>query len=178
PKPFMVTGALSSAAGLAWLTQTDVDSTYLGSILGPMLLFALGMGLQFVSLTLMALSNVSDRESGAASGLLNTMQQVGGSLGLSILVTVFGTASRNEAKQQIPEFLSTAGPVQKALFQRTGQLPKPWGDQVLTSGISAAFVVASLFTLVGALIALFVIQVRPSDLARLQGNHKPAADRT
>ncbi|MFF1368186.1 MFS transporter [Streptomyces virginiae] len=178
PKPFMVTGALSSAAGLAWLTQTDVDSTYLGSILGPMLLFALGMGLQFVSLTLMALSNVSDRESGAASGLLNTMQQVGGSLGLSILVTVFGTASRNEAKQQIPEFLSTAGPVQKALFQRTGQLPKPWGDQVLTSGISAAFVVASLFTLVGALIALFVIQVRPSDLARLQGNHKPAVDRT
>ncbi|ARE74014.1 MFS transporter [Streptomyces sp. Sge12] len=178
PKPFMVTGALSSAAGLAWLTQIDVHSTYLGSILGPMLLFALGMGLQFVSLTLMALSNVTDRESGAASGLLNTMQQVGGSLGLSILVTVYGTASRNEAKEQVPAFLSTASPVQKAFFARTGQLPKPWGDQVLTSGITSAFVVASLFTLVGAVIALFVIQVRPSDLERLQGNHKPAADRT
>ncbi|MFE0578562.1 MFS transporter [Streptomyces sp. NPDC058874] len=177
PKPFMVGGALSSAAGLAWLTQTDVHSTYLGSILGPMLLFALGMGLQFVSLTLMALSNVPDRESGAASGLLNTMQQVGGSLGLSILVTVYGTASRNEAKELVPDFLATAGPVQKAFFERTGQLPKPWGDQVLTSGISAAFVVAALFTLVGAAIAVFVIQVRPSDLERLQGNHKPAADR-
>ncbi|MFD5618603.1 MFS transporter [Streptomyces yangpuensis] len=177
PKPFMVCGALSSAVGLAWLTQIDVDSTYLGSILGPMLFFALGMGLQFVSLTLMALSNVPDRESGAASGLLNTMQQVGGSLGLSILVTVYGTASRNEAKEQVPDFLATAGPVQRALFERTGQLPKPWGDQVLTSGISTAFVVAALFTLVGAAIALFVIQVRPSDLERLQGNHKPAADR-
>ncbi|MFF8265476.1 MFS transporter [Streptomyces virginiae] len=177
PKPFMVCGALSSAVGLAWLTQIDARSTYLGSILGPMLFFALGMGLQFVSLTLMALSNVSDRESGAASGLLNSTQQVGGSLGLSILVTVFGTASRNEAKEQVPDFLATAGPVQKAFFERTGQLPKPWGDQVLTSGISTAFVVAALFTLVGAAIALFVIQVRPSDLERLQGNHKPAAER-
>ncbi|MEV7508314.1 MFS transporter [Streptomyces sp. NPDC090085] len=178
PKPFMVCGALSSAIGLAWLTRIDVHSTYLGSILGPMLFFALGMGLQFVSLTLMALSNVTDRESGAASGLLNSMQQVGGSLGLSILVTVFGTASRNEAKAQVPDFLATAGPVQKAFFQRTGQLPKPWGDQVLTSGISTAFVVAALFTLVGAAIALFVIQVRPSDLERLKGTHVPTADRS
>ncbi|WP_327416976.1 MFS transporter [Streptomyces sp. NBC_01233] len=178
PKPFMVVGALSSAAGLAWLTQTDVHSTYLGSILGPMLLFALGMGLQFVSLTLMALSDVPDRESGAASGLLNTMQQVGGSLGLSILVTVFGTASRNEAKDQVASFLSTATPAQLASFRRTGQVPKPWSDQILTSGISAAFIVAAVFTLVGAAIALFAIQVRPSDLERLQGNHAPAADRT
>ncbi|MFD4864151.1 MFS transporter [Streptomyces sp. NPDC058412] len=178
PKPFMVGGALFSAAGLAWLTQTDVHSTYLGSILGPMLLFALGMGLQFVSLTLMALSNVPERESGAASGLLNTMQQVGGSLGLSILVTVFGTASRNEAKDQVAGFLGTATPAQRLAFRQTGQVPKPWSDQILTSGISAAFIVAAMFTLIGAAIALLVIQVRPSDLARLQGNHTPAADRT
>ncbi|MFF1409993.1 MFS transporter [Streptomyces sp. NPDC058289] len=175
PKPFMVGGSLFSAAGLAWLTQTDVHSTYLGSILGPMLLFAAGMGMQFVSLTLMALSNVPDRESGAASGLLNAMQQVGGSLGLSILVTVFGTASRNEAKDQVGSFLRTATPEQKLFFAKTKQYPKPWSDQVLTSGVSAAFVAAAVFTLVTALIALFVIQVRPSDLARLQGNHTPAA---
>ncbi|MEU9001177.1 MFS transporter [Streptomyces sp. NPDC048551] len=175
PKPFMVTGALCCAAGLAWLTQTDVHSTYLGSILGPMLVFATGMGLQFVSLTLMALSNVPDRESGAASGLLNTMQQVGGSLGLSILVTVFGTASRNEAKAQLPDFLRTSTPEQKLFVARTHQLPKPWADQVLTSGVTTAFVAAALFTLVGAAIALFVIQVRPSDLQRLRGTHFPAA---
>ncbi|MFD3830403.1 MFS transporter [Streptomyces sp. NPDC058621] len=173
PKPFMVTGSVLSAAGLAWLTQTDVHSTYLGSILGPMLLFSAGMGMQFVSLTLMALSNVPDRESGAASGLLNTMQQVGGSLGLSILVTVFGTASRHEAKEQAGSFLSTATPEQKASFVRTRQLPKPWSDQVLTSGVSAAFVAAAVFTLATALIALFVIQVRSSDLERLKGNHTP-----
>ncbi|MGW7098627.1 MFS transporter [Streptomyces sp. NPDC054838] len=175
PKPFMVGGALCTAAGLAWLTQTDVDSTYLGSILGPMLIFGIGMGMQFVSLTLMALSNVPDRESGAASGLLNTTQQVGGSLGLSILVTVFGTASRNEAHTQVPAFLATADPGQRALFLRTGRLPDPWGDQVLASGVSAAFIVGAAFALIAAVIALLVIQVRPSDLARLQGNHTPTA---
>ncbi len=175
PKPFMVAGALCASAGLAWLTQTDVDSTYLGSILGPILVFSLGMGMNFVSLTLMALSNVRDRESGAASGLLNTTQQVGGSLGLSILVTVFGTVSRNEAHDQVPAFLSQAAPAQKALFLRTGQLPDPWGDQVLTSGVSSAFIVAACFALVSAAIALLVIQVRPSDLERLKGNHAPAA---
>ncbi|WP_240801550.1 MFS transporter [Streptomyces sp. A1136] len=175
PKPFMVGGALCTAAGLAWLTQTDVHSTYLGSILGPMLIFGIGMGMQFVSLTLMALSNVPDRESGAASGLLNTTQQVGGSLGLSILVTVFGTASRNEAHTQVPAFLATADPGQRAMFLRTGRLPDPWGDQVLASGVSTAFIVAAAFALTAAVIALVVIQVRPSDLARLQGNHTPTA---
>ncbi|MER7760586.1 MFS transporter [Streptomyces sp. NPDC097619] len=175
PKPFMVIGALLAAGGLSWLTLTDIDSTYLGSVLGPMLVFSLGMGMQFVSLTLMALSNVPDRESGAASGLLNVTQQVGGSLGLSILVTIFGTASRNEADRQVPVFLAEARPAERLFFERTGQLPDPWGDQVLTSGVSAAFIAAAVFALIAAVIALFAIQVRASDRERLQGNHTPAA---
>ncbi|MFJ9627117.1 MFS transporter [Streptomyces sp. NPDC101175] len=170
PKPFMVVGAILAAGGLSWLTLTDVHSTYAGSVLGPMLVFSLGMGMEFVSLTLMALSDVPVQETGAASGLLNAMQQVGGSLGLSILVTMFGTASRNEAKDQIPAFLSQATPAERLRFERTGQLPGTWGDQVLTSGASAAFVTAAIFTVVAALIAVVVIQVRPSDLERLQGS--------
>ncbi|MFE2883334.1 MFS transporter [Streptomyces graminifolii] len=169
PKPFMVVGAVLAAAGLSWLTLTDVHSTYLGSVLGPMLVFSLGMGMEFVSLTLMALSDVPVQETGAASGLLNVMQQVGGSLGLSILVTMFGTASRNEAKDRIPAFLSQATPAERLQFRRTGQLPGVWGDHVLTAGVSAAFVTAAIFTVVAALIAVIVIQVRPSDLERLKG---------
>ncbi len=61
PKPFMVVGALLAATGLGWLTLTDVHSSYLGSILGPMLVFGFGMGMQFVSLTLMAVSGVARR---------------------------------------------------------------------------------------------------------------------
>ncbi|MGC5396169.1 MFS transporter [Streptomyces sp. DT20] len=169
PKPFMVTGSLLCAVGLGWLTQADADSTYLGSLLGPVLVFGLGMGLQFVSLTLMAVSGVASREAGAASGILNTMQQVGGSLGLSILVTVFGTASRNEATHQVPRFLSQATPAEVAQFRRTGQLPGQWGEQVLVTGISRAFVTAVVFAVVAALIALIIVKVRPSDIERLRG---------
>ncbi|MFG2455191.1 MFS transporter [Streptomyces sp. NPDC048512] len=169
PKPFMAVGAILAAAGLGWLTLTDVNSTYLGSILGPTIVFGFGMGLQFVSLTLMAVSGVAPKDAGAASGILNATQQVGGSLGLSVLVTVFGTASRNEATDQVKKFLSTANPAQRLEFRRTGQLPKPFSDQVLTSGISGSFVAAAAFAVFAALVALIVIQVRPSDLERLQG---------
>ncbi|HEY9439152.1 MAG TPA: MFS transporter [Streptomyces sp.] len=169
PKPFMVAGAILAAGGLAWLTRTDVDSTYLGSILGPMLVFGLGMGMQFVSLTLMAVSGVASREAGAASGVLNASQQVGGSLGLSILVTVFGTASRNEATDLVPRFLKSATPAQLQEFRKTGRLPGTWGDQVLTSGIADAFIAAAVFAVFAALVALFVIQVRASDVERLRG---------
>jgi EmrB/QacA subfamily drug resistance transporter len=173
PKPFMVVGAILAAAGLAWLTLTDVHSTYAGSVLGPMLVFSLGMGMEFVSLTLMALSNVATPETGAASGLLNATQQVGGSLGLSILVTMYGTASTNEADKQVPDFLQQATPAERLRFERTGQLPKPWSDEILTAGVSAAFIMAAIFTAVAALIALVVIQVRPSDLERLKGGPGP-----
>ncbi|MET9513823.1 MFS transporter [Streptomyces sp. NPDC002994] len=173
PKPFMVTGSILAAAGLSWLTLTEVHSTYLGSILGPMLVFSLGMGMNFVSLTLMAVSNVPAHESGAASGLLNVTQQVGGSLGLSILVTVFGTASRHEADDQVPRFLSQANPAERAQFEQTGQLPPLWADEVLTSGVSAAFIVAAVLAVLAAIVALIAIQVRPSDLERLQGGFTP-----
>jgi MFS family permease len=173
PKPFMVVGAILAASGLAWLTLTDVHSTYAGSILGPILVFGLGMGMEFVSLTLMALSNVPTQETGAASGLLNATQQVGGSLGLSILVTMFGTASRNEADDQVPRFLEQATPAERLRFERTGDLPPPWSHEVLTSGVSAAFITSAIFTVVAALIAVLVIQVRASDLERLKGGAGP-----
>ncbi|MER6997025.1 MFS transporter [Streptomyces sp. NPDC000410] len=96
PKPFMVTGGLLVVAGLTWLTRADAHSTYPGSVLGPLLLFSLGMGMEFVSLTLTALSDVPTHESGAAAGLLSAHQQIGGSLGLSILITSFGTSGADK----------------------------------------------------------------------------------
>jgi len=123
----------------------------------------------------MALSDVPVRETGAASGLLNATQQVGGSLGLSILVTMFGTASTNEAHKQVSRFLAQATPAERLRFRHTGKLPSPWSDEVLTAGISAAFVTAAIFTVVAALVAVLAIQVRPSDLERLKGGMGPGA---
>ncbi len=163
PKRFMVAGSLLATVGLAWLSRISVSSGYLDGLLGPMLLFGLGLGFLFVPLTLMAVSGVSREETGAASGLLNAMQQVGGSLGLSILVTVFGTASRNEAKDQVARFLATATPATRAQFQRTGQLPPQDAARILAHGISTAFEFAALFALAALIVSVVVIRARPSE---------------
>jgi EmrB/QacA subfamily drug resistance transporter len=160
PKRLMAGGALLAVLGLAWLTRVSVDSGYVDGILGPMLLFGLGMGLLFVPLTIVAVSGVAPDEAGAASSLLNVTQQVGGSLGLSILVTVFGTASRNEAAAQVGQFLASAPSALQAQFQQTGRLPGPWADQVLAHGISTAFQLAVVFALLALAVALVVIRAR------------------
>ncbi|MFF6998327.1 MFS transporter [Streptomyces sp. NPDC008313] len=169
PKPFMVSGSTIAVLGLGWQTFISPDSSYLGGVLGPMVLFGFGMGLNFVTLTLTAVSGVAVHEAGAASGLLNATQQVGGSLGLSILTTVFGTASRDEAEKQMPGFLADSSAEQKAELARTHQLPAPWGHEVLAEGISTAFVPAVGMALLALLTAGLVIRVRKSDLEALSG---------
>ncbi|RSS79179.1 MFS transporter [Streptomyces sp. WAC06614] len=170
PKPFMVAGAALTGTGVGWLAFIDTDSSYLGGVLGPMLLFGFGMGLNFVTLTLTAVSGVAQHEAGAASGLLNASQQVGGSLGLSILVTVFGTASRNEGKVQVADFLAHGDAEQKAEFAQTGRLPDAWADAVLTHGIATAFLAGVGMAALALVTALAVIRVRKSDLAALNGS--------
>ncbi|MEU8932816.1 MFS transporter [Streptomyces sp. NPDC048409] len=173
PKPFMMTGSALVAVGLTWQTFIKPDSSYLGGILGPMLIFGFGMGLNFVTATVTAVSGVAPHEAGAASGLLNAMQQVGGSLGLSILTTVFGSASKDEANKQLPKFLAGGSPEQKAVFAKTHQLPAPWGHEVLAHGISTAFVPAAAMAGLGLLTAWLVIKVRKSDLEALAGTAGP-----
>ncbi|GAA3057921.1 MFS transporter [Streptomyces glomeratus] len=175
PKPFMLTGATLVGTGLGWLTFIGTGSSYVSGVLGPMLLFGLGMGLNFVTLTLTAVSGVAQHEAGAASGLLNATQQVGGSLGLSILTTVFGTASRNEAEKQVPKFLASGTAEQKAQFAKTHQLPAPWGHEVLAHGIGTAFLPAAGMALLALVTAAVVIRVRKSDLEALSGTAGPAA---
>jgi EmrB/QacA subfamily drug resistance transporter len=164
PRRLMGTGAVLAVAGLAWLSQVSVSSGYLDGILGPMLLFGLGMGLLFVPLTILAVSGVAPHEAGAASSLLNVTQQVGGSLGLSILVTVFGTASRNEATAQVGQFLANATPELQAQFQQTGQLPAPYADNVLAHGISTAFELAFVFALLALVVSIVMIRTRASEV--------------
>jgi Na+/melibiose symporter-like transporter len=173
PKPFMLVGSTLAAIGLAWQTLISSDSSYVGGVLGPMLVFGFGMGLNFVTLTLTAVSGVAQHEAGAASGLLNTMQQVGGSLGLSILTTVFGSASKDEAEKQLPHFLTDGTAEQKAEFAKTQQLPAPWGHEVLAQGISTGFIAAAAMAVLALVTAWLVIRVRKSDLEALAGTAGP-----
>jgi EmrB/QacA subfamily drug resistance transporter len=164
PKPLMTAGAVLAVIGLAWVSQISVSSGYVDGILGPMLIFGLGMGLLFVPLTIVAVSGVAPRESGAASSLLNVMQQVGGALGLSILVTVFGTASRNEATNQVARFFADATPQLRAQFAQTGQLPAPYAANILAHGISTAFLLAVAFAALALAVSVVVVRARASDL--------------
>ncbi|MGW2874548.1 MFS transporter, partial [Kitasatospora sp. NPDC001225] len=159
PKPFLVAGSLLVLGGVAWATQIDIDSSYVGGILGPTMMFGFGMGSIFVPATLTVVSHVAPHETGAATGMLNTTQQVGGSLGLSILVTVYGTASRAEARQQAGAFLRQATPQQAAQFRATGRLPEPYSSQVLVHGIATAFQLGLVFAALAVAIAVFVIKV-------------------
>jgi EmrB/QacA subfamily drug resistance transporter len=81
--------------GLLWLTQLTAGTAYFPGVFGPMLLMGLGMGTGFVPLTPTIMANVPPQDAGAAGGAMQTMQQTGVSLGIAVLVTVFGTAARN-----------------------------------------------------------------------------------
>ena len=87
-KPVLVAGMLLIAGGLVWFAQVSVDGDFVSDVLGPSLLAAAGLGFAFVPVTIAAVTGVSDSDSGLASGLINTAQQVGGALGLAILAAV------------------------------------------------------------------------------------------
>nr|WP_228563494.1 hypothetical protein [Catenulispora rubra] len=115
-------------------------------------------------MTLTAVSGIPAHEAGAASGLLNAMQQVGGALGLSVLVTLFGSAAEHEGGKQFAAFMAQATDAQKAAVAESGTLPaRPWGQAVLTHGVSTAFWGGTGLILLGFITSVFVITVRRSE---------------
>ncbi|MGZ6792433.1 MAG: MFS transporter [Mycobacteriales bacterium] len=93
-KALMLGGVALGASGFLLAGQLTPTSSY-PHVVGALLLFAVGNGLSFVPLTSAALEGVPQEDAGAASGLVNVTQQLGGSLGVAILVTVFGSAAKH-----------------------------------------------------------------------------------
>lgn len=91
-RTLMIGGAVLLGAGTAWLSRLHADSGYWGAVFGPMVLFGLGVGLSFVPASATILTSVAPADSGAASGTLQTLQQLGGAVGLAALVTASGIA--------------------------------------------------------------------------------------
>jgi EmrB/QacA subfamily drug resistance transporter len=88
PKPILVAGLLISTGGFLFLTSVSGPGDYASHVLPSMIILGIGMGMAFVPVTIAGTSGVAPEDSGLASGLLNTTQQVGGSLGLAILASV------------------------------------------------------------------------------------------
>jgi EmrB/QacA subfamily drug resistance transporter len=87
-KTILAAGMAFVALGLVWFSRVSVGGGFIGDILGPSLLAAVGLGFGFVTSTIAAVSGVEEREQGLASGLINTSQQIGGALGLAVLSTI------------------------------------------------------------------------------------------
>jgi EmrB/QacA subfamily drug resistance transporter len=88
PRPLIVLGTLVAAAGLGWLAQISVTSTFVADLLGPFVLIGLGMGLAVTPIAVAGTAGVPREEAGLASGLLNTSRTVGASIGLAALATI------------------------------------------------------------------------------------------
>ncbi len=136
--PLLVGPALVTL-GILWVSRITTTSSYL-DILGPLIVIALGMGSSFVPLTLSAVSGVKPNEAGLASALLNTMQQIGGALGLAVLATVAIDATKSKIA---------------SLHQTTSAAM----NIATTHGYSIAFLVAAAISFSGLLISIIVIRV-------------------
>jgi EmrB/QacA subfamily drug resistance transporter len=135
----MITGSLLVLAGMVWLTRLTEDSNYLSGVVGPLVLFGFGAGMLFIPNTGRALAGVQPEDAGAASGMLNVLQQVGGALGLGILVTIFGTASRNS--------------------DAASRIPAERIREILTDGVHAAFIGSAIYA--ALTLTVIVLGVRP-----------------
>jgi EmrB/QacA subfamily drug resistance transporter len=94
-KPVLAAGMAFIAVALAWFSRVSVGGGFTTDILGPSVLAAAGLGFAFVTTTIAAVSGVREEESGLASGLINTSQQIGGALGLAVLATIANSRTDN-----------------------------------------------------------------------------------
>ena len=144
-KRLIVAGLVPVIASMAWLAQVSPSTGYFSGVLGPMLIFGIGMGVAFVPLTTVSLAGVRPEDSGAASSMVNVMQQVGGALGLAILVTVFGTSNRNAAHSA-----ANQAPVSQA------------HDLALAHGMATSFAAATIFDVCALLVILLAVRAIPA----------------
>ncbi len=80
-------------AGLGWLTTLTADTGYVAGVLGPIIVMGLGAGLTFAPITGLVMAHAPEGHVGATSSVLQTMQQLGGSIGVAVLSTVFVSAA-------------------------------------------------------------------------------------
>jgi EmrB/QacA subfamily drug resistance transporter len=92
PKPLVAAGMLLAAASLVWLTRIGVHSSYASAVLGPLMVTGLGFGFTIAPSMNTGTFGVSSADAGVASATLNTGQQIGGSIGTSLLNTIFASA--------------------------------------------------------------------------------------
>src|SRR5262247_2236454 len=162
-RPLLLAGSAAATGGLYWLSRISEHDSYASGVLGPTMVIGAGTALLFVTLSLVALNRVAEADSGVASSLLNTGQQLGGSIGLAVLGTVAWTVVAHSIHAQA------------AVAARAGHLARPGGplaaaiyNHALATGFGRAFLAAAGIALLTLIINLALIRVRRADLAGAQ----------
>ncbi len=170
-RPLLITGSTFAAGGMFWLSRITEHSSYTGGLLGPSILTGAGLGMLFMPLTLVALSKVQDRDAGLASSLVNTGQQVGGSIGLAVLGTVAWTVVANTARNSAAAAKAAAAKAAAAGHAVTptkaqlAQAQTAITHHALATGFSRGFEVSAGIALLALIITLLMVRVTKKDLA-------------
>ena len=150
PRALMVPGLVAASAGMLMLSRVTPETSYATHVLPALLIMSSGMALVFIPLTSTALHAVSPHDTGVASAMLNTSQQIGGSLGTALLNTVAATAATTYA----------------AANAQLGEKLTPFA---MTHGFTVAFKFSAGLLFVGAILLYFFINVGKDSLVETEG---------
>ena len=152
PKPLMVPGLVSASIGLLLLTRITPETSYATHVVPSLLIMSFGMALVFIPLTSTSLHGISGRDTGVASAMVNTSQQIGGSLGTALLSTIAVTATTNYSKAN-----------------SVAQGDMVGGAFAATHGFTVAFQFSAAFLFIGAIVLFFFINVGKESLVETEG---------
>jgi EmrB/QacA subfamily drug resistance transporter len=150
PKPLVAVGMLLAAGSLVWLTRIGMDSSYASAVLGPLMVAGLGFGFTIAPSMNTGTFGVAPQDAGVASATLNTGQQIGGSIGTSLLNTIFaGAVARYVASHLSPATLVHGHPT-----------PSLIGESLI-HGYTTGFWIAAAIFAAGAVICGTMFRAGP-----------------
>ena len=150
PRPLMIPGLIASSIGLLFLARITPDTSYVSHVLPALLIMSSGMALVFIPLTSTSLHNVGNNDTGVASAMVNTSQQIGGSLGTALLNTVAATAT------------ATYAAANTALGENAQAF-------AMTHGFTVAFKFSAAFLFIGAVVLFFFINIGKEAVVETEG---------
>ena len=150
PRWLMGSGFLTGALGMLLLTRISVNSSYVGVLLPAVILLGLGLGTAFMPAMSLATHRVQPRDAGVASAMVNTSQQVGGSIGTALLNTIAASAT-------------TAYAASHHAVSHTASAVRALAAQGMVHGYSVAIWWAVGILLMAAVFAFTLINTGPQD---------------
>jgi MFS family permease len=139
-KPVIISGMALQTIGYLFLSQISLTESYFGGLLIPMLLNGFGTGLGFTAINIAALTGTKKGEEGLVSGLINTSRQIGGPIGLVVLLTIANFETPSQTGQMVAQSAAAAA--------------------AMVTGFGYAFLAAALLTVMGIIFTALFIRVR------------------